>query len=433
MNCQKRIKKKLQNMTVVKNAEVSYETNMAVVTYDPEVIEFEDIKDGVEEIGYEVLDQKMGPDISRSICLLVIIIASYLLLLQSNILNMLVPSRLADSKMGYGMLFVVGLLTSVHCIAMCGGISLSQSMSGLADGDKMPAFQRFLPTLLYNLGRVISYTVIGALLGLVGMIIGGGSGNGVSPLIQGILKMFAGIFMIIMGINMLGIFLWLRKFNLSIFRFRKLKKGSGKSRQPLMIGMLNGLMPCGPLQSMQIIALASGNPFVGACSMFMFSMGTVPLMMGLGSVVSALGGRFKRYIIQVGAVLVVVLGLAMFSQGRSLSGLFVWPEKTPDVSAEGEPHFEIVDGVQIVESTLSSGQYPNITVQAGVPVRWTIHAPEGSINGCNYKIIIPDYGIQYSFEYGENIIEFTPSEAGTISYTCWMGMIHGSISVVDEM
>ena len=53
MNCQKRIKKKLQNMTGVKNAEVSYETNMAVVTYDPEVIEFEDIKDGVEEIGYE--------------------------------------------------------------------------------------------------------------------------------------------------------------------------------------------------------------------------------------------------------------------------------------------------------------------------------------------------------------------------------------------
>lgn len=53
-------------------------------------------------------------------------------------------------------------------------------------------------------------------------------------------------------------------------------------------------MPCGPLQSMQIVALASGNIFTGAFSMFCFSLGTVPLMLGFGSVVSALGKHFTR-------------------------------------------------------------------------------------------------------------------------------------------
>lgn len=88
------------------------------------------------------------------------------------------------------------------------------------------------------------------------------------------------------------------------------------------------------------------------------------------------------------------------------------------------------DGVQLVSSTLSPGRYPSITVQAGTPVRWVIDAPEGSINGCNYRIVIPDYGIEYTFHTGENVIEFTPEQEGTYLYSCWMGMIRGVISVV---
>lgn len=106
----------------------------------------------------------------------------------------------------------------------------------------------------------------------------------------------------------------------------------------------------------------------------------------------------------------------------------MWMQDHSEVVAE----IEIVDGVQIVNSTLSSGSYPNITVQAGVPVRWTIEAPEGSINGCNNRIVIQDYDIEYTFHTGENVIEFMPTEAGTVSYSCWMGMIRGSIYVMDE-
>lgn len=65
-------------------------------------------------------------------------------------------------------------------------------------------------------------------------------------------------------------------------------------------------------------------------------------------------------------------------------------------------------------------------------MRWVINAPEGSINGCNNRMLIQDYGIEHSFKIGENIIEFTPNKTGTIRYSCWMGMIRGNITVTEK-
>ena len=177
-------------------------------------------------------------------------------------------------------------------------------------------------------------------------------------------------------------------------------------------------------------------------------------------------------------MLVVVLGSAMLSQGGSLSGwispdlllvliiafcivevLFSFPVENRSVkslvkaafpvivvgayalwsfqgtlvqnSSAAENNVEVVDGVQVVNSTLQAGRYPDITVQAGVPVKWVIDAPDGSINGCNNRILISDYGIEYTFHTGENVIEFTPVNIGTVRYSCWMGMIRGNIFVMD--
>ena len=423
-----------------------------------------------------------GPNITNVVCMLVIIVSLYVMLQALGILNLLAPSRLADSGMGYGMLFVIGLITSVHCIAMCGGINLSQCVprtaQGGADGDGKLA--TFRPALAYNMGRVLSYTAVGFALGLAGFLIGGGSEVGLSVFLQGILKIIAGLFMVIMGINMLGLFPWLRKFTIRMPKFLAAMIGNQKLKasRPLMVGILNGFMPCGPLQSMWIVALASGNPFAGALSMFLFSLGTVPLMLGLGSVVSALGRKFTDAVMTVGAVLIVVLGLAMLSQGGSLSGwlppdlllvlvialcaagvmlsipienkalknavkaaslvvligayaLWSFRGYLPRSSSASGNDPEVVDGVQVVNSTLSPGSYPDITVQAGIPVKWVIDAPEGSINGCNYRLLIPDYDMVYTLHTGENVIEFTANDTGTIRYNCWMGMIRGSIYVTD--
>lgn len=456
INCQNKIGHKLKNTVGIKEAVVSYNTGYADITYDSDIITVEDIEGIIKKLGYRVLKEteKTQNDIKKMISMLVIIVSLYVLFQQLGILNLLVPSQLADTKMGYGMLFMIGMITSVHCIAMCGGINLSQCIPSdknreehnhhkrdkhHGDGNRsVSKLDTFKPAFLYNFGRVFSYTAIGCFLGFIGMIIGGGSGGGISTLFQGILKMIAGVFMVIMGINMLGIFPWLRQFNLRMPKFLAIRIGRKKAAggQHFAVGLLNGLMPCGPLQSMQLVALASGNPFTGALSMFSFSLGTVPLMLGFGSLVSALGKKFSKEIMNVGAVLVVVLGLAMLSQGGSLSGILlpkqlgVWSSSKESADASGK--IEIQDGKQVINSTLSSGKYPNITVQMGIPVKWIIDAPEGTINGCNYKMLLKEYGIEHTFDEGENIIEFTPGESGAVQYTCWMGMIRGNIFVVDE-
>jgi hypothetical protein len=137
-----------------------------------------------------------------------------------------------------------------------------------------------------------------------------------------------------------------------------------------------------------------------------------------------------------GAVLVVVLGLSMLSSGFSLSGI-----SFPDFSfgegfsssgaAPAQVSFNKESGIQLVQTRLSSGRYQSITVEAGTPVRWTIYAPPGSINGCNNRMIIPEYKIEVRFKPGDNVVEFTPEKTGRFPYSCWMGMIRSSITVVE--
>ena len=452
LNCEHRIRYALKTTPGIQDASVSYTTDLAHVVYDADTISLKQIQKIIDETGYTVLPKTdtSNYNMKKTLISLVVILLLYALLQHFGILNLLAPGQLADTKMSYGMLFVIGLITSVHCIAMCGGINLSQCIPQPLSTSDVSGSSRplviFLPALLYNAGRVISYTVIGFILGLVGMLIGANAQTGISYFLQGILKMIAGIFMVIMGINMLGIFPWLRPLTLRIPRFlsTKILKKRASSRHPLFVGLLNGLMPCGPLQSMQIVALASGNPFSGALSMFLFSLGTVPLMLGFGSLVSALGKRFAQKMTYIGAILVVVLGLSMFSQGTALSGIsgngisgdnISQNNVSGDSSGTDDPASapKQTENTQVIYSTLQPGRYPDIKVQTGVPVKWIINAPKGSLNGCNYKMLLRSFGIEHTFSEGENVIEFTPTKSGTFQYTCWMGMIRGNITVTDTL
>jgi plastocyanin domain-containing protein len=150
---------------------------------------------------------------------------------------------------------------------------------------------------------------------------------------------------------------------------------------------------------------------------------------------SLLGKKFAGPVLKTGAVLVTVLGLAMFTNGWALAALPVGGSsnsvKSSSTAASGGFEPVIADGYQIVNSTLRPGSYPPITVQQGIPVRWTIDAPQGSITGCNNQMYIREYGITWRFNPGENVIEFVPEKAGRFSYSCWMGMIRSSITVVE--
>lgn len=228
--------------------------------YDANKITLQEIIRIINDLGYDV---KFEANTQKDIVLLavkelVVILAVFLLLQHFGILNRLAPDSLADASMSYGMLFVIGLITSVHCIAMCGGINLSQTLQ--KETSKDISRKMFQNTLIYNMGRVVSYTIIGSILGAVGGLAGIGDGLKSSFLLQGSLKLFAGIIMIIMGVNMLGIFHGLRgclknhsgklqkiskmhKIQTS-FLHKKLipfvhKKISGGRKTPFIIGVCN--------------------------------------------------------------------------------------------------------------------------------------------------------------------------------------------------
>ncbi len=256
-NCQRKIEKMLLNTPGVQAAKVSYSSGSVSITYDADAVSLQEICLGIEELGYKAaLNAVRRKRTGRAIGVLFIIFALFAVLEEFGILNMLAPGRLADAGTGLGMLLVIGLMTSVHCVAMCGGINISQCVP--PHGAKEGRFGALWPSLLYNLGRVISYTSVGFIVGALGSAIT------FSNTAQGVLKLIAGIFMVIMGLNMLDIFPWLRKL---APRLPKVFTSKAASGAPLVVGLLNGLMPCGPLQAMQIYALSTGRPAATtACS-----------------------------------------------------------------------------------------------------------------------------------------------------------------------
>jgi sulfite exporter TauE/SafE/copper chaperone CopZ len=451
VNCENIIERSLTGKPGIEDVNASYSNGTVTFTYDEDVITIPEIEEIIKKEGYHVRKEAKenpsakdqmnygnnggagnpvgkGRDYTNVIGAAIIIFALYLIASRFGFLNIFNAFPVAKEGMGYGMLFLIGMLTSVHCVAMCGGICLSQCVPKNENGAFISKFQALRPSLLYNLGRVISYTVIGAIVGMIGSVVS------FSGPMKGLVQILAGVFMVIMGINMLNIFPWLRKFNPRMPKiFAKKIYAQRSSRSPLFIGLLNGLMPCGPLQAMQLYALSTGSPIKGAVSMFLFSVGTVPLMFLFGAISSFLSKKFTAKMMSVSAILVVTLGIFMFNNGLSLSGIALPTLPVVSGSTASASVAAIKDGVQEVTTGLSSGSYEPIVVQKGIPVKWTIQAEDGDINGCNNSIIIQKYGIQKTLEVGDNVIEFTPTDSGTVPFSCWMGMIRSKITVVDDL
>lgn len=176
INCQNKMEQELKNTAGISKVQVSYSKGQAEIEFNPEIVTLNRIAAIIEKLDYTVIDKKQADSLKwvRRIGTLAVIILLYYLLQHFGILNLLVPSMLADSQMSYGMLFIVGLLTSVHCIAMCGGIHLSQCIpSRNAENTSSSRINVIMPSVLYNAGRVVSYTAVGFVLGGAGMILAG--------------------------------------------------------------------------------------------------------------------------------------------------------------------------------------------------------------------------------------------------------------------
>ena len=442
--CETRIEGALMALPGVIKARAQVKDGLVEVTYDHGTAKPGAFEEAIEALGYRIeAAPKEAEPKKRGYVRLIgtasLLLAFFLLGSRFGWFQFLNFFPLATESTGYGMLFVIGLLTSVHCIAMCGGINLSQCISGTGGQGR---FSGLLPSLKYNLGRVISYTVIGGIAGAIGSVV---QFTGAA---RGIVQLAAGIFMVLMGLNLSGLFPALARFTPHLPKAlgRRIAGEKRRSNSPLYVGLLNGLMPCGPLQAMQLYALSTGSAFGGALSMLLFSLGTVPLMFLLGALSTLLSRKFTRHMVTAGAVLVVLMGVSMFQNGLALSGMgaatgterSVPPataekaEATQTPAAVAEQTQPAQETVQNITSRLSGYGYPAITVKVGIPVKWTIQAPKGSLNGCNYSLYIPEYKLEKTLAEGDNVIEFTPSREGTFTYSCWMGMIRSTITVVAD-
>jgi len=471
-SCEARIGQALRRLDGVVSAKVSQAGGTAIVRYEESKVGDAALKATIEKAGYVVKDRAGGAATMIALGIGVFLAAGYLIASQAGLFNAL--PRI-DASLGYGMLFVVGLLTSVHCVAMCGGIALSQSVGtgSVGTGTKVPAIERaaaglfaervarLRPGLLYNGGRVLSYTLVGALVGALG------SAFSFSPVIKGIIAAAAGLFMVLLGLKMLGLLARLPKMGGFLpaglrQSFDRLTS-SFKKRGPFAVGFLNGFIPCGPLQTMQLYALGTGSAAAGALSMLIFSIGTVPLMLVFGLAAALLPRKFLPIMVRASAVLVMFLGAMTFARAAALAGIDLPSLSPPSLVSRADSDAErqrlrqalvipvagapgagastasglitsvVEDGFQTVLTEFGPNGYVPFVVQAGLPLRWTIRVSADNLNGCNNPIQVPAYGIEKTLVPGDNLIEFTPTKEGTIAYSCWMGMIRSRITVVKDV
>lgn len=414
-NCERRVQKALLSLPGVASARASFSEEKVTIVYDEEMISVTRLKEEIEKLGYRTVSDTRR--YIQIVSILIILLAVYVIadhLGWTQVFNIF-PN--IETSASLSMLFIIGLLTSIHCIAMCGGINLTQSTAAAKGGASIAG-----SNVAYNAGRVVSYTAIGGIVGGIGSVFS------FSGKLRGLIAVTVGVVMIVMALSMLGVFRPLRKLPLHLPRdlYGKLA-GSFSGKSSFVIGLLNGFMPCGPLQSMQIYALSTGSVTRGALSMLLFSLGTVPLMLGFGWLSGRLNKRKAGYMLTVSALLIFLMGVHMAENGLVLSGVSIVS------TAQSEPGImaERIGDTQYVTTEVDHGSYESFTVRRGIPVEWTIVVPEGKLNGCNGEIVVPAYGLSVKLHEGKTVVTFIPTETGTIPYSCWMGMIKSSILVVE--
>ncbi|QOD62305.1 sulfite exporter TauE/SafE family protein [Polaribacter haliotis] len=212
---------------------------------------------------------------------------------------------------------IFGLLGSFHCIGMCGPIAFMLPV------DRQKPVKRFFQILSYHLGRLFTYSLIGLLFGFLG---------------KGFFFFgFQQQLSIVVGISMILFILFPRIFKRVNFSSKisnlifKVKNALGKELKKkgndtfFTIGFLNGFLPCGLVYMAVFGALATTNAFSGSLYMFLFGLGTIPLMTAVVYLGNFTKGTFKKNIQKAIPVVVVCIGALFILRGLGLGIPYVSP------------------------------------------------------------------------------------------------------------
>jgi sulfite exporter TauE/SafE len=226
---------------------------------------------------------------------------------------------------------IFGLLGSFHCVGMCGPIAFMLPV------DRKNPLKRAFQLMSYHAGRILTYSVLGLVFGIVGK-----SFNLFG--IQQQLSIIIGVLMIVVILIPTKIF---NKYNFSRPLYKavgKVKSSMGtalKKKDPgtfFTIGYLNGLLPCGLVYMAIFGALASGGAWEGGLYMAVFGLGTIPLMTTAIYLGNFLKGKAKQRIVKMIPVFVVIVGVLFIVRGLGLGIPYVSPSKMVSVEKVAAQH-----------------------------------------------------------------------------------------------
>ncbi len=218
--------------------------------------------------------------------------------------------------------FAIGVTTSLgHCIGMCGPLI---STFSLAQGRTDKRLTNLAPALLlYHLGRVNAYALIGLVLGLVATA---AEAALPSMAVRGAMFAISGVLMIVLGLGLLGLVRTLRlveSSRLGRFAAERFMEMIGTKRMTgrYLLGVANGFLPCGPVYAVATAALTAPTPIHGAGTMAMFGLGTIPVLLAVGLGAGRLAPTVQRQFNRAAAILVIIVGLEFLFRAGKLYGL----------------------------------------------------------------------------------------------------------------
>jgi sulfite exporter TauE/SafE len=227
-------------------------------------------------------------------------------------------------------LFLIGFLGGFsHCIGMCGGIVLTYTLK-IQENDppiKISKWQMMKPHFLYNFGRIITYTFLGEVFGLLGGTLG------IIFAIrdfQGGLQLFAGIVMLLMGIELAGLIPNVAPDTFpGINRFKRLVTSmfNKVNRKNIFgLGLVLGFLPCGLVYAAGAKAAATQSFFGGMLTMLAFGLGTFPAMFLSGMTAHLISNKIRHRLYRIAAFLVIILAVFTILRGVDSLGWmrFYW-------------------------------------------------------------------------------------------------------------
>ncbi len=418
-SCEVLLEQKFKEIKGVLKAKVNHKKGIAVLTCE-EIPTIDKINQALKDTKYKISSKDNNDSTSIKIkrehleigAIFLIIIALYIILKQIDIL----PNFNISDNVSYGLAFLIGLVAAFStCMAVSGGLLLAVSTKYNELNPDLTPKQKLKPHIYFNLGRIISYTLLGGLLGLLGSVIS------LSPKLTSIITILASLIMIFLGFEMLNIFK-IKIFSIPKFISHKIldsSKNNSKSA-PFLFGFSTFFLPCGFTQALQLYVLSQGSFLVGALTMLSFSLGTLPGIFSIGAISSFSAGNFKKHFVKFVGVLVILLGFFNISSGFTLASTsFDFSDNnivTGDIIKD-------VDAKQVVEMKVEGLDYypSSFNIKKGVPVEWKIDGSQAQ--GCAQILSVPKLGIMEQLPRDKiKTITFTPKSEGTIKFSCSMGM-----------